>query len=428
MQNKATPIAWPNIDSNPVNEFRTSGYIARAFSMQYPTGNADLRAKRVRDVKPAEYFQHMLKYKDGSAADLHWPELHKLMLHGEDQLRVPEQDSAKRRHVLIPKWNLEDWWYCFEWQHHDSAHIHDIGIRKDAPIIDWEKMKEDNEMMAKVVQYLDSLVTTINPEMDAPVPDQHPCRKCDNELNDDLQDYVELINKLQCHTRCNASYCLHNNHAGEQSCRFGYPKEIVEHTFIQDDDHGHPELVTARNDSYINPHDRLQLQGWHANVDLKPVLSTYATLQYISKYASKSEPRSEAFSDILNCILSNSNPNDSSLASFQKLLLRTVAEHDISAQETCHLLLSIPLYHSSRQFVSLNLNKDAPQLLRGAGNDIEFSRIEEVGRTMQSLLQKYWNRPNELEDITLYQLYLKYKFLNSSWKPCKRENIVCIWP
>lgn len=44
MQNKATPIPWPNIDSNPVNEFRTSGYIVRAFPTLYPTGNADLRA------------------------------------------------------------------------------------------------------------------------------------------------------------------------------------------------------------------------------------------------------------------------------------------------------------------------------------------------------------------------------------------------
>ncbi|PKY47869.1 hypothetical protein RhiirA4_463251 [Rhizophagus irregularis] len=33
-----------------------------------------------------------------------------------------------------------------------------------------------------------------------------------------------------------------------------------------------PELLTARNDSYINPHNRLQLQGWRANVDLKPIL------------------------------------------------------------------------------------------------------------------------------------------------------------
>jgi hypothetical protein len=42
----------------------------------------------------------------------------------------------------------------------------------------------------------------------------------------------------------------------------------------------------------------LQLQGWRANIDLKPILSTHVSLQYISKYASKSEPQSAAFSEI----------------------------------------------------------------------------------------------------------------------------------
>ncbi len=64
MQGETTPIAWPNIDANPINEFHTSRYIVCAFSALYPTGKADLRAERIRDVKPAEYFQHMLKYKD----------------------------------------------------------------------------------------------------------------------------------------------------------------------------------------------------------------------------------------------------------------------------------------------------------------------------------------------------------------------------
>ncbi|PKB97949.1 hypothetical protein RhiirA5_244077, partial [Rhizophagus irregularis] len=69
-----------------------------------------------------------------------------------------------------------------------------------------------------------------------------------------------------------------------------------------------------RNDQYINSHSRLQLQGWWANVDLKPILSIYAALQYVAKYASKAEPRSSAFSDVLNRILSESQPEDTLLA------------------------------------------------------------------------------------------------------------------
>ena len=45
--------------------------------------------------------------------------------------------------VLVPKWNLEDWWFRFEWQHRGCSHVHGIAKRKDAPIIDWDEMKND---------------------------------------------------------------------------------------------------------------------------------------------------------------------------------------------------------------------------------------------------------------------------------------------
>lgn len=58
-------------------------------------------------------------------------------------------------------------------------------------------MKEDEELMNNVIQYLDSLVTTINPGLNAPFPERHPCQKSSEELQYDLQDYVKLINKVQ---------------------------------------------------------------------------------------------------------------------------------------------------------------------------------------------------------------------------------------
>ncbi len=64
MQTKIILIEWPNIDSNPVNEFHTSEYITCAFPTLYLYENADLRSEYIRIVKPTKYFQHLLKYKD----------------------------------------------------------------------------------------------------------------------------------------------------------------------------------------------------------------------------------------------------------------------------------------------------------------------------------------------------------------------------
>ncbi len=238
-----------------------------------------------------------------------------------------------------------------------------------------------------------------------------------------MEDYIKLINKLQRHTHC-SSYCLRSNRqTGQQACRFGFSKELVDQITIHDNN-GHLELTTARNDPLINPYDRIQLQGWRANVDLKPILITHAALQYISKYASKAEPRSLAFSEVLDKTLRNDKPNDPGIKAFQKLLIHTVGERDFSAQETCYLLLQLPLYHSSQNFVSLNLNKEANWQLRNSDENDPNNKDQGTMKTDLSSLQRYCNRPIELEEISLFELYLRYKLVKSNWVKCTNENII----
>src|SRR5437016_3883810 len=120
-----------------------------------------------------------------SSADLHWPELHKLM----PSIESSEVENTNHRHknlvenphtaawffdkrfeiffndVLIKQWNLEDWWYRYEWQHRGSVHVHGIGKIRNGHKIDWKQMKEDQNAMNNIAQYLNTLVTTINPGM-----------------------------------------------------------------------------------------------------------------------------------------------------------------------------------------------------------------------------------------------------------------------
>ena len=48
--------------------------------------------------------------------------------------------------------------------------MHGIGKRRNAPAIEWEQMKENEDKMNEVAQYFDNLVTMINSGLDIPVP------------------------------------------------------------------------------------------------------------------------------------------------------------------------------------------------------------------------------------------------------------------
>ena len=124
-----------------------------------------------------------------SAADLHWPDLHKLMpsSFAEGEIVSNYQNIVNNPHIAIWffnkrfelffndilkwQWNLEDWWYQFEWQHHGSIHVHGIRKRQNAPVIEWKKMQEDENITNEVVQYLNTLVTTINSKLNTPISD-----------------------------------------------------------------------------------------------------------------------------------------------------------------------------------------------------------------------------------------------------------------
>ena len=60
-------IDWPKVTDAPVNEYTDAGFISRCYPTLFPTGAADLHSSsssRCRPVKEAEYFKHLMLYKD----------------------------------------------------------------------------------------------------------------------------------------------------------------------------------------------------------------------------------------------------------------------------------------------------------------------------------------------------------------------------
>ena len=191
-------------------------------------------------------------------------------------------------------------------------------------------------------------VSTINPAVqldgsnidNAPLPKTNPhiCNKAYADVVNLSEDLSDLVATCQRHTRCSAAYCLCIRD-GQQKCRFDYPKPLQPNTVLITED-GDPQLLTARNDGLVNSHNQIQLSAWCANVDVQYCVSLRKVVKYITKYASKSEPRSKPLAEVYSTIVRSLTTDSSAV---QKLLINSVGERDYSAQETCHLLLQLPL-------------------------------------------------------------------------------------
>ena len=107
---------------------------------------------------------------------------------------------------------------------------------------------------------------------------------------------------------------------------------------------GEPELLTARNDGLVNSFNLVQLSPWCANVDMQYCVSRHKVIEYCAKYATKSEPRSQPMKVIFAKIERSLKDDNTSLKAVQNLLINSVGERDYSAQETCHLLLQLPMF------------------------------------------------------------------------------------
>ena len=80
--------------------------------------------------------------------------------------------------------------------------------------------------------------------------------------------------------------------------------------------------------------------------------------------------------------------DSTSLKAVQKPLINSVGNRDYSVQETCHLLLQLPLIHSSRDFTVLSLSGS-----RQVQNQVENQMHQGTQAPVFSTLDHYVQRP-----------------------------------
>ena len=330
---------------------------------------------------------------------------------------------------------VTDYWMRFEWRHRGSPHVHDLAWLPDTP--DVEEIlasSEDGDGTAKeeLIRHVDSIVTTLNPAIlpdgsnadDAPPPKTNPniCNKPYSEIEDFNQNLINLIATCQRHTRCSAAYCLHTQN-GQQKCHFGYPKQLQPETTIVTTD-TEPELLTAQNDGLINSFNPVQLSAWRANVDMQYCLSRHRVVEYCAKYATKCKPRSQPLKEVFTNIVRSLKDDNTSLKAVQKLLINSVGERDYSARETFHLLLQLPMFRASRDFIMLSLDGSLA---------VEDRLDEDQPATALSALDHYIGRPtipqfNEMTLLHYVQQFTMPKQLGSNLSRRRKTVMVIVCP
>ena len=421
-----------------------------------------------------------------SSADMHWPELHAIFGNS-----VSNNSTDNKRQNVINNPHITDWfftqrlesfikywlynsldaewhWYRFEYQARGSIHCHGVAKLKNDPglcklsetalkgylaemstntaeqvnILELNQQIVDGKKASQVVcQYVDWLLSTYNP--DPPdngtwvKPSIHPCQKRHKDLvslQDSEQDYVDLLNTVQRHTRCSTNYCLRKKqNETELKCRFKFPFEPCVNTKLEFEPihtkdgstQYKAKIITKRNDSRLNNHQRLQLQGWRANCDIQVIIDYHACVEYLAKYASKGEPKSPVMKLAFNSIVRNCNNNSNPTKLIKKVIMKSLGQRDFSAQETMHHLMSLKLVSSSFNVVPISLN--GSRRIKTITNDGDTV-------TNDSLLDTYAKREKYIQTIpdimalNFIHFATKYKLVNNKLTVQPHNMIPRVFP
>ena len=385
-----------------------------------------------------------------SCAEFHWPEFHALFGEVDHNISNYRENVVKNPHILdwffterteafVKHWlyNILDakWhWYRYEFSVlRGGIHCHGLAKLNSDPDLcdlasnavtakqvlkmhkeqsfaytesDLTLLKEGATAEKSICSYYDYLVSCMNPTQlnDWEKPLIHPCQKTfDNVLLNFDEDYVDLINTVQRHSKCNSAYCLKQDKDGNQHCRFHYPIPLNDETHIKYEvcSNGvdyRPEIVAKRNDERINRHQQLQLQGWRANCDIQLIIDHHACVEYLAKYASKAEKMPSVARDAFVNVISNLKEDTSPTGVIRKLMMKCVGERDMGIQEVMHQILSLKLYRSSFQVITISLENTKRCMFTSTDIIAEKSDME-----------KYSQRTNKLGSVNLIDFFSKYE-------------------
>jgi Helitron helicase-like domain at N-terminus len=255
-----------------------------------------------------------------SCADMQWDDLHRHLprydeyLAGDDTTRkkIVWENVQNEPHIIAhwlylrfqtfvdtviqPYLKTSDYWLRFEWQARGTGHIHCLFWIETAPKMDMSTPESRDEF----AKYWSERVTAINPDPTR-LPDlRNPASLPFSDVENTADQFAAFLNRFQQHGVCQPGKCLRlNKKTGEMECRYWFPRHCFEEAVCTKDINRKSWLFgPARNQSRLNQCCPLFPFSWKANTDFSPPCTLRGVLDYITKYVSKAEKKSQAYKEL----------------------------------------------------------------------------------------------------------------------------------
>nr|XP_039258260.1 uncharacterized protein LOC120334820 [Styela clava] len=166
-------------------------------------------------------------------------------------------------------------------------------------------------------------------------------------------------------------------------------------------------VILARKpaECFINAYNPVILKAWQANMDIQYVVDPYACVMYVASYMMKSE---QGMGLLLKHACKEYKDFDI------KNMLRRISSvflnnRELSAQEACYRILSIPMKKMSRSVIYINTDPVAErQCILKSKKELEKLEDEDSDIFQKNILDRYSARPSSLDNVCLATFVANY--------------------
>jgi len=356
-----------------------------------------------------------------------------------------------------PLGEIETYFYRIEFQMRGSPHAHCLIWIKDGPDVDKAPLDKLTEFFSKYIyvnipendEFLKDLVTKVQRHSHSVACSKNKKDTCRFHFPKPPSDYTIIAEPVP---NCSIDPDDDSQTDSPQTI-LDYKTKILKPVYdalesnLYSPDITLPELLQKLNIDYeeyhkalsisikarsyilkrkmsekcINNYNPTILKAWQANMDLQPVLDTYACIMYVVSYLTKSERN---MSELLKAAKKDFSNHDIK-TQLKKIGTVFLTHREVSAQEAAYRLLGLPLVmcNVKRIFVASDLPEDRIRLLK------PLKLLQELDPDsnevyINGLPERYASRPNDLEKMCLADFAVNFDLVSNSNKETGTENDV----